>query len=397
MAEDGPILIAGGGIGGLATALALARRGIASRVLERNSTFTEAGAGIQLGPNGIHILRDLGVAQHLEPLAGKPDAIRVFEGVAGARLADLPLGNWIVTRHGAPYWVAHRADLQGALLKAVEREPLITVSTGFELVRVMDGGGASGVVVAEDAAGRTVEGQALVAADGLWSRVRREIVDFPPLTFSGKTATRTVIDRAGAPEAFRANVTGAWLSPDAHVVHYPVRGGADIAIVVIAEEDWPGTVWGAAADREALLRRVAGFAAPLREFLALGQEWRKWALYDPGTLPKWVRGRVALLGDAAHPVLPFLAQGGVLALEDAMTIASCIAARGSDLTTAFKDYELQRQPRAARVQSASRDNGRIYHLSGPMAFARNLALKALPPSRIMSGYDWLYGWRATAG
>lgn len=392
MAAVRPILIAGGGIGGLASALALARRGIGCRVLERNATFTEAGAGIQLGPNGIRILQDLGVAPHLEPLAGKPDAIRVFEGLSGARLADLPLGSWIVARHGAPYWVAHRADLQAALLRAVEQQPLIEVVTGFDVAQVRD---AASCVTIESEKG-VAEGAALVAADGLWSRIRRQVLDCPPLTFSGKTATRTVIGRASAPEAFRANVTGAWLSPDAHVVHYPVRGGADIAVVVIAEEDWPGTGWGAPADRDALLRRVAGFASPLRQFLALGEDWRKWALYDPGALPQWVRGRIALLGDAAHPVLPFLAQGGVLALEDAATIAACIAARRDDPAAAFKDYERQRQPRAARVQSASRDNGRIYHLSGPMALARNLALRALPASRFMAGYDWLYGWRTAS-
>lgn len=389
MPAAAPILIAGGGIGGLASALALARRGIASRVLERQATFAEAGAGIQLGPNGIRILQDLGAAPHLEPLAGKPDAIRVFEGPSGARLADLPLGSWIAARHGAPYWVAHRADLQAALLRAVEHQPLIEVVTGFEVAHVRE---LPDAVAAQGPRGET-RGAALVAADGLWSRTRAHVLDLPPLAFSGKTATRTVIGRASAPEPFRANVTGAWLSPDAHVVHYPVRGGADIAVVVIAEEDWPGTVWGAAADRDALLKRAAGFAGPLREFLALGQDWRKWALYDPGALPRWVRGRVALLGDAAHPVLPFLAQGGVLALEDAVTLAASVAARREDIAAGFAHYERQRQPRAARVQAASQDNGRIYHLSGPMALARNLALRTLPASRLMAGYDWLYGWQ----
>jgi salicylate hydroxylase len=392
-AADGPILIAGGGIGGLATALALARYGIASRILERNREFTEAGAGIQLGPNGVRVLQRLDVAPHLEPLAGKPDAIRVHDGPSGARLADLPLGQWIVARHGTPYWVAHRADLQAALLRAVAGQPLIEVVTGFEIEQA---DADARHVEARASSGARAEGVALVAADGLWSSVRRLLFSAPPLPFSGKTATRTVIERAGAPDPFRANVTGAWLSPDAHVVHYPVRGGADIAVVVIAEEDWPGVGWGAPADREALLRRTAGFAAPLQDLLALGQEWRKWSLYDPGPWPVWTKGRVALLGDAAHPVLPFLAQGGVLALEDAITLAACVAARPCDPAAAFKDYEHARRPRAARVQGASRDNGRIYHLAGSLAQARNFALRVLPPSALMARYDWLYGWRGEA-
>lgn len=393
MPADGkkPLLIAGGGIGGLATALAAARLGLPSVVLERRQAFSEAGAGIQLGPNGTRILATLGVARHLEPNVGKPDSIRAFRGRDGKALSRLPLGQAIVARHGAPYWVAHRADLQRALLTAIAGHPLITIHTGWDVTRVAETG--DGVEVGSRE-GETLTGSGLVAADGVWSFVRRDILDAPPLPASRRTAARTVIPRGIAPEPFRDNDVGVWMAPSAHVVHYPVHGGHDIAVVVLVDDTWNGADWSSPAEASEVLAHTRAFAPELRDFLALGTDWRKWSLYEVAPLSEWTRGRVTLLGDAAHPPLPFLAQGGVMALEDALTLADCVAFHRGDTAAAFRDYEGQRLPRTARVLSASIENGRIYHHAGLMGTLRDLTLRLAPPTRILARYDWLYGWRA---
>jgi salicylate hydroxylase len=382
-----PVLIAGGGIGGLATAIALARHGIPSRVLERRARFSEAGAGIQLSPNGVRMLRRLGVDGDLAPNAGRPDEIKVFAGGSGAVLTRLPLGDWIEARHGAPYWVAHRQDLQASLLAGARRSGLIALVPGFEVVSFADGGKS---IRAEARDGTSVEGRALVCADGVFSHFRAQIAEGARLRFAGKTAARAVLD-AGADSILDAGAIGVWMAPDTHVVHYPVRGGREIAVVVIIDEDWQEEDWSAPADAERLGQALAPFAPALRNALAPVRDWRRWALFDCDPLPAWSRGRVTLLGDAAHPLLPFLAQGGSLALEDAVTLADALA--GEDVEGAVATYETARRARTAPVMAAARRNGRVYHLSGIAALARNAALRALPPERIMAGYDWVYGWR----
>jgi salicylate hydroxylase len=384
-----PVLIAGGGIGGLATAIALASHGIASRVLERRAQFSEAGAGIQLGPNGVRVLRRLGVDGDLAPKAGRPDEIKVFAGTSGAVLTRLPLGDWIEARHAAPYWVTHRQDLQASLLAGVRRSPLIELRPGFNAVRFA---GGDGKVRAEAGDGTSVEGRALVCADGVFSQFRTRIAEGVRLRFAGKTAARAVLD-AGVASALDAGVVGVWLAPDTHVVHYPVRGGREIAVVVIIDEDWQEEDSSAPADPARLGQALAPFAPTLQKALASVTDWRRWALFDSDPLPAWSRGRVTLLGDAAHPLLPFLAQGGSLALEDAVTLADTLAGAGDDVEGALVAYEHARRSRTTRVMAAARRNGRVYHLSGIAALARNAALRGLPPERIMAGYDWIYGWR----
>jgi salicylate hydroxylase len=385
-----PVLVVGGGIGGLAAALSLARHGIASRVLERQPEFTAAGAGIQLGPNGMHVLRRLGAAEHLEPHAGKPDGIDVYDGISGERLTRLPLGQWIAERYGAPYRTAHRGDLQAALLEVATRSPLIEIVNGFVVERVAETK-AGTEAVADD--GRRTEGACVIAADGLWSRVRRSTFAAPALPKPYRTASRTVISAGAVSPQFSGPSVGIWLAPNAHIVHYPVRGGSQIAVIVVLKDDWQGTDWATPAVRAEIDTAVARLAPELGRFLAHASEWRKWSLFDVPPLPAWVKGRVALIGDAAHPPLPFLAQGGVMALEDAYTIAECLAAAKGDPKAAFPRYEAQRKPRGTAVLAASRKNGRIYHMSGLPAGLRNAALKLAPPARLMARYDWLYGWK----
>ena len=388
MAQGLPLLIAGCGIGGMAAALALAKAGREVHIFERHNEPGEAGAGIQIGPNGVKALRKLGIADALEPLAGRPDAIGIYRAKSGRQLTRLPLGQWIEARHGAPYWTLHRRDLFRALLQAVREEPAIRVVTGFVVAGVTTETEGVRIAAKDD---RTAQGCALIGADGIFSAVRRRVFSHPAPMFAGKTAARAVLPIAAAAEVFRTNETGVWLSPRAHLVHYPVRGGAEIAFIVVIDEDWQGKGWSAPVDRERLLAGLSGFATVVRDALGPIPEWRKWALFRAEPMANWSTGRVTLLGDAAHPLLPFFAQGAALALEDAVALGEAVKVVGADLDLAFGSYATARAERARRVMAASAANGRIYHLSGPAAWARDLVLRRTPPKRLMARYDWLYG------
>jgi salicylate hydroxylase len=284
--------------------------------------------------------------------------------------------------------VAHRADLARVLAEAAAASPDIALHTGWEVAKPAPG--ASGVDAA-DAGGRCVQGSALIGADGLWSSVRQLLAPAAVPVFAGATATRTVIHAADAgPLAMPA--VGLWLSPTAHVVHYPVRGGAEIAVVVIAQEAWRSREWDAEADTGLLRASLAGLPAVLTDILARAPRWRRWALHTLPPLDAWVQGRVALLGDAAHPMLPYLAQGGALALEDAVVLARCLAASPHDIPAGLARYQALRRARACRVQRASFRQGHIYRLRAPFAWARDAVLRATPGSALMAGLDWLYGW-----
>lgn len=383
------MLIAGAGIGGLTAALALARNGIASHVLERRPSFSEEGAGIQIGPNGGHVLASLGLAEKLRGNAGVPDAIRVHSGRSGEVLSHLPLGPRLEQRLGAPYWVAHRADLHGVLLEAVRGSELITLTLDAGVTGVRQD--QSGVCV-EIAGGRRFEGAGLIAADGLWSDVRTQLFGASKLAYSGRCAARAVLPAASVPAKFQFNDVSVWLAPKAHVVHYPVRGGRELALVVVHEAAEASAGWSAEVPAEQVREFSRGFAPELRELIGAVPAWRRWGLYDAPEAQPLVQGRVALLGDAAHPILPFLAQGGVMALEDGLTLAQAVADH-DDVSQAFAAYQLARSRRTARVQAASRRNGKIYHLAGAAAAARNMALRTVPGSLLMARYDWLYGWR----
>jgi salicylate hydroxylase len=392
MADDAPILIAGGGIGGLGLALALARRGRASIVLERQSALAAEGAGIQLGPNGVRALQGLGLDGALKPWVGEPEAIEVFAGASGRRLARLPLGTWITARHGAPYWTVHRGDLHGTLADAASAEPLVDIRTGFEVAEIAQ---TAAQASASDKTGRAVSGPVLVGADGVWSAVRSALAPDALPRPTGATATRAVIP-AGQAGRLLTGCVGLWLGPDAHVVHYPVRGGAELAVTVIAREDWQGRAWDAEADAGPLRRRLERFHPDVGLVLApvagKAHAWRKWALHTLPALPAWTHGGIVLIGDAAHPMLPYLAQGGALALEDALVLAHLLHA-AADPRAALAHFEALRRARTRRVQAASRRQGRIYRLAPPASWARDGVLALAAGPWLMAGLDWLYGWR----
>lgn len=385
------IVVIGGGIGGLATALSFSRQGFVVDVLERRDALSEDGAGIQIGPNGMRILMDLNVDRRLAPYVGKPERIAVMDGVSGERLTELPLGSWIERRHGAPYWVAHRKDLQLALVDAIGEVDGIDIHLGQEAEDVRDD--PDGDVSVTTSRGRVFTGRTVFVADGLWSPVRCKIFQQAQPKFSGKAALRAVLPMDDVPKTIRSDETGVWLSPYGHIVHYPVQGGMALAIVVVLKDTSANDEWSTRVHPAWVHHGVKLFPEPARDLIGRVQEWRKWALHELPIPSEFVKNRVALLGDAAHPVLPFLAQGGVLALEDAVVAARC-AVEAPTMPDALMAYQAERRPRIARVQAESKRNGEIYHLDGAMAAARNLTLKMMPAGAMMARYDWLYGWRA---
>lgn len=396
MARSRTIVIAGAGIGGLTAALALTRVGFRALILEQAQRLEETGAGIQLSPNATRVLLALGLAERLRPLVVAPQAVRVVRANSGADIVRIPLGAAAEARYGAPYWVIHRADLQAVLAAAIEDSPDVTLRLG---TRVQDYAvHQHGVtVVTQDAAGRDhvsrdEQGIALIGADGLWSTLRARLGDRTAPRFAKRTAWRAVVPASRVLEEFREPVTGLWLGRDAHLVHYPVRGGREVNIVAIVRDDWHGEGWSTPARQGELTPRFAAFPAQVRALLALPERWQKWALFDrPPGRPR-SREEVTLLGDAAHPMLPFLAQGGAMAIEDAAVLARCLE-RDENIPRALRAYEGARRHRVARVQREARRNSQVYHLAGPLGLARNLTLAALGGEKLLRRYDWLYGWQ----
>ena len=395
MASSRTILIAGAGIGGLTAALTLARSGYRVVVAEQAEKLTDAGAGIQLSPNATRILQSLGLAERLTASAVVPDGLSIRSAGSGAEIAYMPIGQAMEFRYGAPYWMLHRGDLQAALVEAVAEQPDVVVRLG---TRVEDFAiHAKGITAQLRDARGTSEDRvpALVGADGLWSTTRTRLGDTSKPDFRDRTAWRALLPASAVSEAFRRPVTRLWLGPNAHLVHYPVRGGTLINIVAIVADRWKSPGWTAPGARDQLLRHFTPerWAKPARDLVATPESWVKWALFDriePG-FPSL--GPVTLLGDAAHPMLPFLAQGAATAIEDAEILARCLTLPVADPEPGMRRYEAMRGARVRRVQQEARANSRTYHMSGPAALARNLAMRLMGGDRLRARYDWLYDWR----
>ncbi len=388
------IAVAGAGIGGLAAALALAEVGCAVDVYERAGALEAVGAGVQLSPNASLVLRRLGVLDALGPKAVASAEVLMRRARDGAVLARIPLGPAAEARYGAPFLSALRADLQAALLAAVARRPGIALhlGRGVEGYAAAAGGGVA-LRFAGDAAAADAPFDALVGADGIRSAVRRQLAGDHPAAASARSAFRASVPRAAADAEALLPRSNLWLGRRAHLVHYPVDGGRRVNVVAIVDEGSSARdagLWSQPAEAATVERRFAGWAAPARRLIAAAPEWRRWPLFDRPPLGRWSEGAVTLLGDAAHPMLPFLAQGAAQSIEDAAVLADAVSRCGGDLPAAFSTYEELRRPRTSRVQAQSAKQGRIYHLGPPASLARDIVLSALGPARLAARVDWLY-------
>jgi salicylate hydroxylase len=367
-------------------------------VLEQAERLEETGAGIQLSPNATRTLIELGLGERLRPHVVMPQALRVLNAKSGREIVRMPLGDAAEQRYGAPYWSIHRGDLQAALSSAVAASVDISLRLG---VRVEDFiAHDNGVTIS--AQGRSgiwhERGDAVIAADGLWSVVRARMGYREPPRFAGRTAWRALLPAKQAPPEFRAPLIYLWLGREAHIVHYPVKDGALINIVVIINDSWNAPGWSAPAQRDELLPRlsVERVAPQVLGLINQPQAWLKWALFDRRPLLNWSQGAVALIGDAAHPMLPYLAQGAAMAIEDAAVAAQCLAQMPDDAAQALRAYCAVRRARAWKVQRLATRNGGRYHLAGVGAALRNTAMRIMGGTRLLHHYDWLYDWRPPA-
>jgi len=395
MAKD--VLIAGGGLGGLAAALACARSGWQAQLFEQARVFSEVGAGIQLGPNTTRILTSWGLDTALRRVAAFPRALRVRTAGDGAELVCMRLGATFTDRYGAPYATIHRADLQGLLLEAARAQGA-ALRLDARVRSTWQTPEAAGLHIGGEG---DLQGEALIGADGLWSIVRQQVCadGLPPPT--GHVAYRGLAVQADLPESLRTQEVNVWLAPHLHVVAYPVRGGDELNVVAIVEGqgNGPAEDWDQEALAVNLQSMLAGTCTPLRDLVRAMPGWRLWALHDRRPMrgaADMANGRIALLGDAAHPMRPYLAQGAGMAIEDAETLARSLATVGGaiDIAAALGAYAQARWRRCARVQRRSQRNGEIFHAVGPVRWGRDLALRALG-ERIVD-LPWLYGATGTA-
>jgi salicylate hydroxylase len=387
--DRGMVLIAGGGIGGLAAALGLAQKGVRVTVLERAAELGEIGAGIQLGPNAFHAFDYLGVGDAARSMAVFIDRLRLMDAITGTEITHVPLDAPFRERFGNPYAVVHRGDLHGVLLRRCRELPEVTLRTSAEVTGYeQDGGGVTALL----ANGERVSGAALIGADGLWSNIRRQLVGDGPPRVSGHTTYRSVIPTERMPEDLRWNAATLWAGPKCHIVHYPLSGWKVFNLVVTYHNDAPEPVAGKPVSDAEVMAGFQHIHPRAQDIIRHGSNWKLWVLCDRDPVENWVDGRVALLGDAAHPTLQYFAQGACMALEDAVCLAHMVAAHPGDVAEALEQYRRRRVLRTARVQLQSRAIGdHIYHPAGAHAALRNAILSAKTPAEHYDGLAWLYG------
>jgi salicylate hydroxylase len=407
-----PIAVVGAGIGGLAAALFLSRAGFEVSLIEKRARIEEEGAGLQLSPNASRILIEAGMGRALSRCAGAPERIRIRRAQDARELAAIPLGKSVRERHGAPYFVIHRAELAGLLLDAVRGEKGVQLLYASEAQSfVEDDVGVTLSLRTELGAQSKLKASALVAADGIWSThgPQRD-----PPRFSGFCAWRALVPAATAPKFARTGEVGLWLGPRAHLVHYPLKNSDTVNLVAVIEDKDPQEGWSRTGNAQVIASTFAAWSPPARDLIATASSWKCWSLFDRKPAHPWGSGLVTLLGDAAHPMLPFLAQGAAMAIEDAAVLAlklaplvkastgqkngasgsaASAAERGRETARALRVYEKAREARTVRAQRDARRNILAYHAPFPLCVARDLILSRTRGDTLLARYDWLYGWR----
>ncbi|MGE3870699.1 MAG: 3-hydroxybenzoate 6-monooxygenase [Pseudorhodoplanes sp.] len=383
-----PFLIAGGGIGGLVTAYALALKGFPVRVLEQADDFRELGAGIQLGPNIFRVLERIGLKEAVLADAWRPGALTMRCGLTGKVITSMPLGEQAEKYFGQPYAVTHRADIHGVYLKACREHPLVTLETERSVEDFDDDGSAVTVTLK---GGERIQGRALIGCDGLWSGIRQKIVGDGKPRVSGHIAYRAVLRRDEVPDDLWQPDMLLYAGPRTHFVQYPLRRGELYNLVAVFHSDHYVEGWNSIGDKQLLYDHFKGQQPNVLRLLERIETWRYWVLCDREPVKNWSRGRVTLLGDAAHPMLQYLAQGACQATEDAVWLAEHVVERPDDLPAAFQAYQQRRYLRTGRVQIMARVYGEFFHARGVTAELRDSMLGARTPEQAFEGINWLYG------
>jgi salicylate hydroxylase len=385
---DLPILVAGGGIGGLAAALALVRRGFKVKVMEQAPEIGEIGAGIQLGPNAFHAFDALGIGEKARGRAVYTDYMVMHDALDEHQVGLIPTGEAFRKRFGNPYAVIHRVDVHLSLLEGAQESGRVEFLTSTRIERIEQD--AQGVT-AYDQKGKAHRGIALIGADGVKSVVRQQYVG-DPARVTGHVVYRAVVDKKDFPADLQWNAASIWVGPNCHLVHYPLRGGEQYNVVVTFhsrdQEEW-GVREGS---KEEVRSYFQGICPKARQLIDLPKSWKRWATADREPIGQWTYGRVTLLGDAAHPTTQYMAQGACMALEDAVTLGEALRVHGNDLGQAFELYQRSRVARTARIVLSSREMGRIYHAKGVERLVRNDLWKGRTAERFYDAMEWLYGW-----
>ncbi len=387
--NDTPILIAGGGIGGLAAALSLCQRGFRVQVLEQSPEIGEIGAGIQLGPNGFSSFDALGIGDKARSRAVYTDYMVMNDAVDAKQIGMIPTGEVFRKRFGNPYAVIHRADVHLSLFEGAQKSERVEFITSTRVERIEQN--EHGVTV-HDQNGKAFHGQALIGADGVKSVVRQHFVG-DPHRVTGHVVYRAVVEKQDFPKDLQWNAAAIWVGPNCHLVHYPIRGGDQYNVVVTFHsretEEW-GVKDGSAEEVQSYFKGVCEQA---RQLIDLPKSWRRWATADRDPVATWSYGRSTLLGDAAHPTTQYMAQGACMAMEDAVTMGEALRVHDNDLVKAFDLYQKARVARTARIVLSSREMGRLYHAQGVERLVRNDLWRGRTPERFYDSLEWLYSWK----
>ncbi len=387
-----PVIVAGGGIGGLAAALALVRQGFEVTVLEQSPQIGEIGAGIQLGPNAFHAFDALGVGEKARGRAVYTDHMVMHDALDEYQVGKIPTGEAFIQRFGNPYAVIHRVDVHLSLLEGAQETGRVKFLTDTRIVKVEQD---ANTVTVTDQRGQTHTGQALIGADGVKSVVRETYVN-DPARVTGHVVYRAVVDKEDFPENLRWNAASIWVGPNCHLVHYPLRGGEQYNVVVTfhsrQQEEW-GVTEGS---KEEVQSYFQGICPKARQLIDLPKSWKRWATADREPIGQWTYGRATLLGDAAHPTTQYMAQGACMAIEDAVTLGEALRVTttdaGHDWTAALDLYQRARVARTARIVLSSREMGRLYHAKGVERLVRNDLWRGRSAERFYDAMEWLYGW-----
>lgn len=386
-----PILIAGGGIGGFAAALALSKQGFKVQVFEQAPEIGEIGAGIQLGPNAFHAFDALGIGEIARSKAVYTDYMVMHDAIDEYQIGKIPTDEKFRQRFGNPYAVIHRADIHGSLVEGAKKYGDLEIITNCHIQKVEQDENS---VTIYDQNGKSYTGQALIGADGVKSVVRETYVHDPALV-TGHVVYRAVVPESEFPEDLKWNAASIWVGPNCHLVHYPLRGGKEYNVVVTfhsrQQEEW-GVTDGS---KEEVLSYFQDICPKARQLIELPKSWRRWATADREPIDTWTFGRVTLLGDAAHPTTQYMAQGACMALEDAVTLGEALRVNNNDLLAALDMYQKARVARTARIVLSSREMGKLYHASGVKRLVRNDLWRGRSAERFYDAMEWLYGWNVS--